>query len=484
MKAPATVQVLWLLAGFASAGTCSATTLWQVWQQAQTHAPALERAEATLAQARAAHSAALAQLLPALNLNASRIVNNQSLSGPQFYGSGIVPVTQSVNTRTDGWDLQLDQPLFDWQAMQSLSATDRAEAAGVARAEAARQTLMATIAGDYLAVLNAAAQFQATREAEQGFAVQASQSVARYRAGISGIIGSDETEAALAQAQAETLAAEAVLRQARRVLNTDAGVPIPGPFPTLPATITVRAPMDTSEATWLKQALSQNPALAAARLSVQSTEHTLSATRGGYLPTVSLVLSHQRNFVIGNQDFAVPGSAVAAPATQDASQNLIGVELTWPLFSGGATVAASESAEAEERLADAALRTTALQVTRDVRQALDGLRTDSRRVHQLRTGITSARSAVTATAAAVAKGLRTEQDLVLARQTLLALTTTYNSALVQLVNDRLTLARATGVLTPGLLGRVSRHLASSAPVTASPDHPPPENSFHEPGKRH
>lgn len=456
----------------ALASTVHATTLTDAWQLAEAHAPALEKANATIEQARAAHSTALANLLPALNLNASRIVNNQSSNGPQFYGSGIVPVTQSANTRTNGWDLELVQPLFNWQAMQSLSAADRSEAAGVASAEAARQKFLATLAGDYLAVLNAAAEFKATREAEQGFAVQASQSAARYRAGISGIIGSDETEAALAQAQAETLAAEAALRQARRVLDTDVGVPVPGPFPALPAMLAMRVPADTSEATWLRQALSQNPALAAARLSVQSSEHALSATRGGYLPTVSLVLSHQRNFVIGNQDFAVPGSAIAAPATQDASQNLIGVKLTWALFSGGATAAASESAEAGERLADVALRTTALQVTRDVRQALDGLRTDTRRVQQLHTGIASAQSAVTATAAAVAKGLRTEQDLVLTRQTLLALTTTYDRALVQLVNDRLALARATGALTPDLLERVSRQLESNAPVPPSTEPSP------------
>jgi len=182
LRMPAYVLTL-AMALIAPAQACHATSLWQAWLLAKAHAPALQQAEATLEQAHAAHSAALAQLLPALNLNASRVVDNQSSSGPEFYGSSIVTVSQAANTRTDGWDLQLSQPLFDWHAIQNLSAADYSEAAGVANAEAARQTLIATLTQDYLSVLNAQAQLAATREAQDGFATQAFEAQARYQAG-------------------------------------------------------------------------------------------------------------------------------------------------------------------------------------------------------------------------------------------------------------------------------------------------------------
>ncbi len=445
-----------------------ATTLWEVWQLAEVHAPALEQAEATLEQAHATHSAALAQLLPALNLNASHVVDNQSASGPQFYGNGIVPVSQTSNTRTNGWDLQLSQPLFDWHAIQNLSAADYTEAAGVASAEATRQTLMATLTQDYLAVLNAQAQLAATRKAQDGFATQAIQAAARYRAGLSGIIGTDETQAALAQAQAETLSAEQTLKQARRQLDTDAGIRINGPFPDLPANLALSLPAGVNRDAYVQRALQQNPTLAAARLSQTSASHALSATRAGYLPSVSLVLSHQRNFVIGTSDFSVPGSAVTSPATQDASQNMIGLQLSWAIFSGGATSAAAQAAEAQQRSADASARTAELSVVSRVSNALDGLASDQHRVRQLQTGVVSAQAAVTATAAAVSKGLNTEQNLVIARQTLLTLETGYAQAVVDLVNNRVALDQALGTLTPELLSQLSGKIGR-APANPNTD---------------
>lgn len=446
---------------------CHAATLAQVWQLAEAHAPALEQADATLEQARAAHTTALAQLLPALNMNASRIVENQSSSGPQFYGSSIVPVSQAANTRTNGWELELDQPLFDWNAIQTLSAADSGEAAGVATAEAARQTLMVTLAQDFLSVVNAQAQLDATREAQDGFATQAMQSEARYKAGLSGIIGSDETKAALAEAQSETLAAEQALKQARRQLDTDVGAHVSGPFPSLPTGLVLSLPQNRTPEEYLRTALDQNPTLAAARLNLNSAGHALSATHGGYLPTVSLVLSHERDFVIGNSDFSVPGSALTSPANQDSSQNLLGLKLSWAIFSGGATHAASQAAQASERAADATLRTALLTVTSQVNNALDGLASNQQRVQQLQAGVVSAQSAVTATAAAVAKGLSSEQNLVIARQALLQLKTGYAGAVVDLVTSRLQLAQALGQLTPAMLTEVSAKFEAAPAASTS-----------------
>ncbi|MGH8279994.1 MAG: TolC family protein [Gammaproteobacteria bacterium] len=449
-----------------------ATSLTDVWQLAEQHAPALEKANAIIEQARAQHSTALSQLLPALNLNANRVVDNQSANGPQFYGSNIVAVSQAANTRTNGWTLQLNQPIFNWQAMQNLSAADDGEAAGIANAEAARQSLMATLAQDYLAVLNAQAQLDASREAETGFANQAFQAEARYKAGLSGIIGADETEAALAQAQSDTLAAGQTLKQARRQLDIDTGTHVSGPFPALPAELVLPLPSDRGEAEYLRTALDQNPALAAARLEWSSAGHTLSGTHAGYLPSVSLVLSHERNFVTGSTDFAAPGSDVTSPATQDASQNVLGVQLSWALFSGGATRAASQAAQANERTADATLRTTQLTVKSQVSNALDGIASNQQRVKQLQAGVVSAQSAVTATAAAVAKGLSTEQNLVIARQALLQLKTGYAGAVVDLVTSRLQLAQALGRLTPALLAQVSRQIGTTPETSASNSLPP------------
>jgi len=221
----------------------------------------------------------------------------------------------------------------------------------------------------------------------------------------------------------------------------------------------------------MQRALQQNPTLAAARLAQTSAGHALSATRAGYLPSVSLVLTHQRNFVTGSTDFSAPGSAVTSPATQDASQNVIGLQLSWAIFSGGATSAATQTAEAQQRSADASARTAELTVVSQVSNALDGLASDQQRVQQLRNGVRSAQAAVTATAAAVSKGLSTEQDLVIARQTLLTLKTSYAQAVVDLVNNRVSLDQALGALTPTLLSQLSVKIGNETVGTPTGNSP-------------
>jgi hypothetical protein len=118
------VLLLGCLFGFTA--NAPAATLWQTWQAAQAHDPEFKAASAALAQARAAKPGALAALLPQVNGTLSRNYNNDSSEGPEYFGANqILPVSQSANTGTTNWQLELDQPLFSRTCRRQISMSPR-----------------------------------------------------------------------------------------------------------------------------------------------------------------------------------------------------------------------------------------------------------------------------------------------------------------------------------------------------------------------
>lgn len=452
-----------------SGPTAKAQTLWQVWQAAQQHDPEFQAARAALAAAQAAHPEALAALLPQLTASANRTVDNQSSSGPEFYGSQIVPVSQSANTRATDWQLQLSQALFDWSAIKNVEAAGLDAASAAATYQSALATLAQKVVNAYLGVLGAQANLAATEATAKAFAEQYRQANARYRAGLSGIIGADASQAALATAEADVLDARQQLTAALATLSSLTVEPAVGRFPPLPLDYHIR--VSGTENDWRAKALSGNPELAAARLTARANEARVGAAESDYLPNVSLALTHSHYSESGSSDYAVPGSAVVSPAAQISSDNTIALELSWNFYSGGATRArvGQARATADESAANAA--TTRLDIARQVQTDYAALDVDAAVIVRLRAAVKAARDAVTATEKAVPVGVRTEDDLVIQRERLLTTEQQLDSAVTTSIQDQIALARAAGELTPGRIQSLSERLVHTKPPTTSTTSP-------------
>lgn len=458
-----------LVAAAAMSATAAAhgQTLWQAWQAAAAHDPEFRAARAALRAAQAAHPQALAALLPQLGAGANRTFDNQSSSGPQFYGSQIVPLESSANTRATGWQVQLTQTLFDWSAIKNLQAADLDAAAAAATYQSTFAGLASKVANAYLGVLSAQANLAVAEGTAKAFAEQYRQAEARYKAGLSGIIGAESSQAALASAQADVLDARKQFDAARNTLAALTGAPAGGAFPRLPLDYPVTAAGSMDD--WLGRAYTHNPALAAAKLTARADAARIGAADSGYIPTLSLALTHSHYSQSGTSDYAVPGNSVRTPAAELSSDNTIELQLSWSIFSGGATRAAVEraGANADQAAADAA--TTRLDVEREVKTRYAAIANDSDVIARLRTAVTAARAAVAATERAVPAGVRTEDDLVTQRERLFTAQTGLDAAVAAAVQDQIALARAAGELTPERIRALSAKLAAgtSEPVPHS-----------------
>src|SRR5699024_8156847 len=117
------VLIFVCLLGFAA--QAPAATLWQAWQAARSHDPEFRAAKAALVKARTQKPHALSLLLPQVNGSLARLYDNNSSNGPQYFGgNGILPVSQASNTGTSVWQIELDQPLFDWAAIKNMEAAN------------------------------------------------------------------------------------------------------------------------------------------------------------------------------------------------------------------------------------------------------------------------------------------------------------------------------------------------------------------------
>lgn len=452
--------LLLCLLGFSA--NASAASLWQAWQAARAHDPEFRTAAAALAKARTDKPSALSALLPQINGSLGRNYDNDSSKSLQFYGQNqILPVSQASNTGTTNWQIELDQPLFDWAAIKNLEAANLDVASAAANYQATLDKLAVKVTTTYLNVLAARAALSATRETVKGFAEQSREANARYHAGTTGVIGADAARAGLESARGELLAARQSLTAAENALAALTGGPRPAAGATLPANYA--AGVAGTQNAWLDRALADNPRLAAARLGARADAKRIGAADSGYLPNISLALIHNQQIQSGTASYSYPGTLELTPADYNGTGNEIAVKLSWNFFAGGATHAKVAKARAQADQSGAEAATTRLDVAREVKTRYAALLVDAQRLKTLRAGVAAARDAVKATTRGVSAGVRTEDDLVTQRERLLSAEQARNLAIATAVQDEIALARVSGTLTDARLHQLSRNLAA-API--------------------
>jgi outer membrane protein, protease secretion system len=156
---------------------------------------------------------------------------------------------------------------------------------------------------------------------------------------------------------------------------------------------------------WRGIALSTNPELLARRYAVEVAQEEANKQRAGHLPRVDLVASAGRN-----------RSETINTFNQRATVGTLGVQVTMPLYAGGATSAAVAQAEANAERAQAQLDAAANEVTLELRKQFDLVTSSVARLEAARAALNSATLLVEATRRSVAGGQRINLDVLLAQQ--------------------------------------------------------------------
>ena len=459
------------------AGHC--TDLMQVYELAKTRDPQyLEAGELRLA-ALEAKPQARAALLP--QLAAAGGIETRETDGSGTFlqvidpnpGPGLDPqieivnVDQQVSADTWRWQAGLRQTVFRWDQWQRLGRADAVVARAEANYRAAQQDLMLRVSQRYFDVLAAAETLRASEATLEAFTQQLAQAERRFKVGVVTVIDVEEARSARDAAAANTIAAKRSLAVAGELLTELTGELHPElerPGEELP----VADAEQRGEQAWVDQAVEQNLGVVAARLGVDVAKRDVKIAQSGYMPTLDLYAttggfdeSATETVTNRNLDLRTRG-----PADSDGTEDVVGLYVTVPIFTGGATRSRVREQVALHRAARQRLDGSVRAAERATRDSYLSVVADQARVEALRQSVASSRSTLRATERGAEVGTRTNVDVLDARRRVFEAERDYARARYEYLTNVVRLRSAAGTLLPADLEAINKYLVE--PVVVQP----------------
>jgi outer membrane protein len=437
------------------ANAAGAADLIAVYQRALQNDPQIREADANRLASRESKPQALAALLPQIDASgqytkvdedSGRTSLTRSIPGDDT--SPLVPINISQTSDLTGktYDLSLRQTLFRWDQWMTLKRADAEVAQAEADYQAAQQDLIQRTAIRYFDVLAAQDTVDAAQATLEAFARQLEQADKRFEVGLIAITDVQEARAAHDQAAAAVIQAKRTLATANELLRELTGES----FDTLAAPVDdmpLKSPDPENEQTWVTTALEQNLTVISARLATDIAKQDVRVARSGHLPSIDLVASR------GDQDFDgdqigrdADGSTSRAPADSSQTTDSIGIQVTVPIYSGGAASSRVRQRVYLHRAARERLERANRETERAARDAYLGVLSEISRVRALRQALESGRTALQATEAGFEVGTRTTVDVLDARRRLFEAQTNYSRSRYDYILNVLQLQLATGTL--------------------------------------
>ncbi len=419
----------------------------EVYQRALQSDPQIREAEALRLATLEAKPQALAGLLPTIagtGSVTSRDTNGQSTTLAVVAGVPIVGSTkQSIDSEITQYQLQLTQPLFRWDRWVALRRADSQVAQAEADFRAAEQDLVFRVSQRYFNVLAAKDTLDATEGALEAVSRQLEQSNQRFEVGLIAITDVQESRAAADQATAAVIAAKRTLATNQELLRELTGEmfrDLAGPGDDMP----LNAPSPASEEQWVSAAMEQNLALISSRLAADIAKEGINNARTGHYPTLDLVATRFNTDTDATQ---ILNNGNPNPADSDNNQDSIALQVTVPIYSGGAVSSRVREQVYRHRAARERLERTARETERATRDAYLGVNSEISRVQALRQAVASSQTALEASEAGLEVGTRTTVDVLDARRNLLTAQTNYARSKYDYILNIIQLKQAAGTLS-------------------------------------
>jgi outer membrane protein len=453
-----------------AASPVDAVNLLEVYQRALQNDPVIREAEANRLATLENRPQARAQLLPSLTASAGYSQGDTDFTRGQFINEEdgdpltedpVLPITITTSGReikTTQWSVSLRQTLFRWDRWIGLKRADKQVAQAEVEFKAAQQDLLARTAQRYFDVLAAEDTLEAAQATLEAFARQLEQADKRFEVGLIAITDVQEARAARDQGSAAVIAAKRSLATSREFLRELTGDTF-GELAKPAAEMPLRDPRPANEDEWVTAALAQNLNLLSARLQTDIAKEDVRVARAGHLPTLDFVARKGRSEDEGGSEFAFSrGNTSPSIPEQEQESETIGVELNFPIFSGGATQSQVRQRVYLHRAARERSERTARETEREARDAYLGVLSEISRVQALRQAVQSSQTALQATEAGFEVGTRTTVDVLESRRNLFDAQTNYARSRYDYIINLLRLKIATGNLSEADLQEVNGFL--------------------------
>lgn len=372
-------------------------------------------------------------------------------------GSGL-EVSNGGGDRSYG--LSVDQSILNFgNIARHRSQLSLAEAADF-QLEAAGDSLITRTAAAYFNVLVALETLTAAEAQETALKKQFDFADKRLEVGLAPITDVHEARAQYDRARANTIVTRNALEDAYRALEEITGKEVRA-LKSLPQDFQPELPSSLDVDGWVRTATDSNPALKAKELELRSAEAGVDSARAGHLPSIGLRATY------GNSRSLFDGN-VGPTGIDSSDTSTVGLTVSIPIFSGGATQSQVRQALAQRDVTGDQLDQQRRALVRNTRNAYQTLVAGISEVEARKAAVFSARSAYDASQVGLEVGTRTVLDVLNNQQTLFDAEREYALSRYNFLQNRLLLEQAAGTLDVDDLQDVNRQLTTDAITPSVP----------------
>ena len=382
------------------AGQAAAADLEQIYREALAYDAALAAARASAEAGREKLPQGRAGLLPSLNLTGNTNWNDST--------AHLATGNPSGRYNSNGWQVQLTQPLFRWQNWVQYKQGEMQAALADAQYQLAVQDLTLRASQAYFDVLGAQDVLAAAQALNEANTQQLALAKKSFEVGTVTITDVHEAQSRADLSSAQTIAAESDLAVKRHALLVLTGKE-PDALKGLRKGVALSRPEPADIQSWVAAAETSNLSVQANQLVSEIATREVERNRAGHLPTVDMVASR------GNTATSNPLGNFSAYNTDS---TVVGLQLAVPLFQGGATNSRVREASALREKAVSDLDNARRTAAQSARQAYLGVTSGLAQVKAFEAAQVSSRSALDANKLGYEVGVRINIDVLNAQSQL------------------------------------------------------------------
>jgi outer membrane protein len=417
-----------------------AADLLEVYRLAQANDPTFEAARHTLEALQQKLPQARAGLLPVVAANGNDGLNRANTS----FNNTPVPVH---DVRTWNWTLQLTQPLIRIQNVFAYRESESLVEQATAQFAQAEQDLVLRVGQAYFDVVVAEDGIAVADAQLRAMGEQLAIATRGFETGTTSVTDVHEAKSRVDLARSQRVAALNELEVKRSALEKVVGQ-MPDQLSVLRPSVVAPRPEPDDPQAWIAHARENNPLVWAQRAALAAAGATVNKNRAEHLPTVDLTASYGGNYASGNL-------TIPADYTTLAKSKTVGVQLSVPIFSGGATNAKVAEALANRYKTRADLEAARRQAGSDARQAYAGIANGLAQIDALDSAVASGQSAVKGNQVGYKLGIRINIDVLNAEQQLYTSQRDLTKARYDTLFQGLKLKAAAGVLSEDDLSAIN-----------------------------
>ena len=446
------ILTLGLTLALAGAGPALAEDLLQIYDLAVLSDPVLKQSEQKLLATKEVKPQSLALLLPNIGVSGSGTYQNVKAYDVQ---TGLTTRNMREDFSSGTATAQLNQTVYNRAQWIGLQKSDDVISQAEAEYKTSEIQLMARTAEAYFNVLRAADLVRSSEALMRANERQLEQSKQRFEVGLVAITDVNDNQAAYDRSRAQVIANKNALDNSWEALRVIIG-PVSVPLARLGDNLPLAPPEPNDIEQWTKVALENNYDIRAASMAVAAAKKEVEIQRSGHYPTLGL----QAGYNLDRSGSEMFGG-------YDTDTSYIGLNLSIPIYQGGAVVSRTRQAGHNLGASQEQLDQTRRKVNQAVTDAFRGVISSISQVEARKAAIVSATSTLESTQAGLEVGTRTQVDVLTAQRQLYENEYLYLSARYDYIINVIKLYQATSSLNREAIERANTWLNPGDLLTTS-----------------